>query len=45
MHYASDQDFLMIRTMDSEATPARRDRLILVTNFIEELKAKVGATK
>ena len=37
-----DQRFLMIRT---DATRDRRDRLILVTNFIEELKSKVGGGK
>lgn len=36
---------LMIRTMGGDATQERRDRLILVTNFIEELESKVGAKK
>lgn len=35
----------MIRTMGGDATQERRDRLILVTNFIEELESKVGAKK
>ena len=40
-----DQRFVMIRPVESEFGQEQRARLILVTNFFEELKAKVGVKK
>ena len=37
-----DQRFLMVRSAGAASGDAKRERLILVTNFVEELKAKVG---
>ena len=37
-----DQRFLMVRSAGAASDDAKRERVILVTNFVEELKAKMG---
>jgi len=40
-----DQKFLMIRSVADATGNAKREQIILVTNFVEEIKAKIGVKK
>ena len=40
-----DQRFLMIRTVADASDDPKREQIILVTNFVEEIKAKIGVKK
>ncbi len=40
-----DQRFLMVRSAGAASGDAKRERVILVTNFVEELKRKAGVKK